>query len=25
MPVEEGKFFRWVEEDLNWQEVVIGE
>jgi hypothetical protein len=23
--VEEGKFFRWVEEDLNWQEVVIGE
>ena len=25
MPVEEGKMFRWVEEDLNWQEVVIGE
>ena len=25
MPVEEGKFFRWVEEDLNWQEVVLGE
>ena len=23
MPVEEGKMFRWVEEDLNWQEVVI--
>ena len=23
MPVEEGKMFRWVEEDLNWQEVII--
>ena len=23
MPVEEGKIFKWVEEDLNWQEVVI--
>ncbi len=23
MPVEEGKMFRWVEEDLNWQEIVI--
>ena len=23
MPVEEGKAFRWVEEDLNWQEIVI--
>jgi hypothetical protein len=23
MPVEEGKMFRWVEEDLNWQEVVL--
>ena len=22
MPVEEGKMFRWVEEDLNWQEIV---
>ena len=25
MPVEEGKIFKWVEEDLNWQEVVLGE
>jgi hypothetical protein len=25
MPVEEGKMFRWVEEDLNWQEVTPGE
>jgi hypothetical protein len=25
MPVEEGKMFRWVEEDLNWQEVILGE
>jgi hypothetical protein len=25
MPVEEGKMFRWVEEDLNWQEIVIEE
>ena len=23
MPVEEGKMFRWVEEDLNWQEIVL--
>ena len=23
MPVEEGKMFRWVEEDLHWQEIVI--
>jgi len=23
MPVQEGKVFKWVEEDLNWQEVVI--
>ena len=23
MPVEEGKIFKWVEEDLNWQEIVI--
>lgn len=23
MPIEEGKMFRWVEEDLNWQEIVI--
>jgi len=23
MPVQEGKIFKWVEEDLNWQEVVI--
>ena len=22
MPVEEGKIFKWVEEDLNWQEIV---
>ena len=21
----DGKFYRWVEEDLNWQEVVVGE
>ena len=21
MPVEEGKIFKWVEEDLNWQEI----
>ena len=25
MPVEEGKIFKWVEEDLNWQEVILGE
>jgi hypothetical protein len=25
MPIEEGKMFRWVEEDLNWQEIVIEE
>ena len=25
MPVEEGKIFKWVEEDLNWQEVTPGE
>ena len=25
MPVEEGKMFTWVEEDLNWQEVTPGE
>ena len=25
MPVEEGKMFTWVEADLNWQEVVLGE
>ena len=23
MPVEEGKIFKWVEADLNWQEVVL--
>ena len=23
MPVQEGKIFKWVEEDLNWQEVLI--
>jgi hypothetical protein len=23
MPVQEGKVFKWVEEDLNWQEVVF--
>jgi hypothetical protein len=23
MPVEEGKMFRWVEEDLNWQEIEL--
>jgi len=21
----DGKFYRWVEEDLNWQEIVVGE
>ena len=21
----DGKFYRWIEEDLNWQEVVVGE
>ena len=25
MPVQEGKVFKWVEEDLNWQEVVISQ
>ena len=25
MPVEEGKIFKWVEEDLNWQEITPGE
>jgi len=25
MPVEEGKMFTWVEADLNWQEVILGE
>ena len=25
MPVQEGKIFKWVEEDLNWQEVVISQ
>ena len=23
MPVEEGKIFKWVEEDLNWQEIEL--
>jgi hypothetical protein len=23
MPVQEGKVFKWIEEDLNWQEIVI--
>ena len=25
MPVQEGKIFKWVEEDLNWQEIVISQ
>jgi hypothetical protein len=25
MPVEEGKIFKWVEEDLNWQEVEMAQ
>ena len=25
MPVQEGKVFKWVEEDLNWQEIVISQ
>ena len=25
MPVQEGKMFKWVEEDLNWQEIVISQ
>ena len=25
MPIQEGKVFKWVEEDLNWQEIVISQ
>ena len=25
MPIQEGKVFKWIEEDLNWQEIVLSQ